>query len=142
MDEYLKVLLEEVELAEKENEIPISAIIVKDGKIISRSHNSRISSTCVLDHAEVKAIIDAEKSLGDWRLNGCDLYVTLEPCKMCTSIIREARIDNVYYFIKRSENKVQFYKTNICSINDESTSFYVEKFKSKMSDFFKLSGKR
>lgn len=142
MDKYLDILLSEVNQAEIENEIPVAAIIVKDGKIIAKSHNSRLKSNRVISHAEVNAIILAEEYIGDWRLNGCDMYVTLEPCEMCMHIIREARIDNVYYLLERQKNKHQFNKTNICSFAENYKDKRIEKYKKKLGDFFKLSGKR
>lgn len=142
MNSYLEVLAEELRKSEAENEVPIAAIIVKSGKIIAKSHNTRAESGNVLGHAEINCIIEASKYLGDWRLNGCDLYVTLEPCEMCKSVIRESRIDNVYFLIERLSYKHQFYKTNFSSISNEIDDMYLSDYKKKMSDFFKLNGKR
>lgn len=142
MNKYIEVLLEEIENAELENEVPIAAIIVKSGKIIAKSHNSRVKCGNVLGHAEINAIILASEILGDWRLNGCDMYVSLEPCDMCMSVIREARINNVFFLINRLENKHQFLKTNIRSIKDEVDEKVINNYKQKMGDFFKLNCKR
>ena len=78
-------------------ETPIGAVIVKDGKIISRAYNKRETKKNALLHAEITAIDKACKKLGGWRLCGCDIYVTLEPCPMCAGAIVQARIDNVYF---------------------------------------------
>ena len=87
----------------------MGAVVVKDNKIISSAHNVRQSKCDVTGHAEIKAIIKAAKKQKDWRLDGYELYVTLEPCAMCQKIIEEARIKKVYYI--RSANKK--HKTNV-----------------------------
>lgn len=93
---YMKVALKEAKKAYQKDEVPIGAIIVKDGKIIARAHNLRESSNQAIAHAEILAIQKACKKLGAWRLENCDLYVTLEPCAMCTGAIINARIKNLY----------------------------------------------
>ena len=97
---YMKIAYKEAEKAYKENEIPIGAVIVCDGKVLSRAHNKRDSSNIVTRHAEIIAIEKACKKLGTWRLEGCELYVTLEPCVMCTGAIMHARIKRVIYGAK------------------------------------------
>lgn len=82
------------------NEVPIGAVVVKDGQIIGRGHNMREHFQDVTYHAEMLAIMEACATLHSWRLEGCDLYVTLEPCIMCSGAIINARIDNVYYGAK------------------------------------------
>lgn len=83
--------------AYKKGEVPIGAIIVKDNKIIARAYNNREKSQIATNHAEVIAINKACKKLKSWRLENCDLYVTLKPCPMCAGAIVNARIKNVYY---------------------------------------------
>ncbi len=78
-------------------ETPIGAVIVRDGKIISRGYNKRETKKNSLCHAEISAINKACKKLGGWRLPGCTLYVTLEPCCMCSGAIIQSRIENVYF---------------------------------------------
>lgn len=78
-------------------EVPVGAVIVKDGRVIARGYNKRESKRNALMHAEIIAIDRACKKLDGWRLSGCDLYVTLEPCPMCTGAIINARIENVFY---------------------------------------------
>jgi len=85
------------EEAGKEGEIPVGAVIVKDGKIIATGRNRREKNKNALHHAELEAIDCACKALGSWRLNDCDLYVTLEPCPMCAGAIINARIKTVYF---------------------------------------------
>ncbi len=106
-DNYMKVAIEEAFKAYKKNEVPVGAVIVKNGEIISEAYNRKEERRCVIEHAEITAIMKASKKLQNWRLNGCDMYVTLEPCPMCASAIKQARIDRVYYLFDSTscENK-------------------------------------
>lgn len=79
------------------NEIPIAAIVVKDGEILASAHNLKETLNDVTAHAEILAIREAEKKLGNWRLDGCELYVNLEPCPMCATAIINSRISAVYF---------------------------------------------
>ena len=83
--------------AYKKNEVPVGAIIVKDDKIIGSGHNSVISDCSVSAHAEINAINEASRFIKNYRLNGCDMYVTLEPCHMCAKAIVDARLDTLYF---------------------------------------------
>lgn len=76
-------------------EVPVGCVIVKDGEIVARGYNRRNTKKTTLAHAEIAAIDKASKKLGDWRLEGCTLYVTLEPCQMCSGAIVQSRIDKV-----------------------------------------------
>lgn len=78
-------------------DIPVGCVIVRDGQIIARGHNTREHADKATGHAEINAIENACRALGDWRLDGCSLYVTLEPCPMCAGAIRGARLEAVYY---------------------------------------------
>lgn len=93
--DYIEEALKEAESAYNEGEIPVGAIIVKDGAIIARAHNLRETLKSPLAHAEIIAINMAAKAVGDWRLNGCKMYVTLEPCPMCAGAILQSRISEV-----------------------------------------------
>lgn len=93
----MQAALKQARLSLLEDEVPIGAVVVHNGKIISRAHNTRNKSRNAVCHAEVLAISRACKKLGDWRLGGCDLYVTLEPCVMCLGACFNARIANVYF---------------------------------------------
>ncbi|NMA86612.1 MAG: nucleoside deaminase [Tissierellia bacterium] len=96
MDEkYMRKALEEAHKALSTYEVPIGAIIVYKGEIIGRGHNKRESLRDPLAHAEMIAIKEASKNLGNWRLMGCTLYVTIEPCPMCAGAIINSRIDRV-----------------------------------------------
>jgi tRNA(adenine34) deaminase len=95
--EFMEEAISEAKLAEDIDEVPIGAVIVKDGKIIARAHNTRETSKCATHHAEILAIEEACRTLGGWRLPETTLYVTLEPCAMCAGAIINARIPTVVY---------------------------------------------
>ena len=95
-EEFLNAAIEEAKTALLVGEVPVGAVIVKDGKIISRAHNLRETLRNPLAHAEVLAIKKACEVVGDWRLTGCELYVTLEPCPMCAGAIVQSRIKRVH----------------------------------------------
>lgn len=132
-EEYFNVLIKLAKKAVKNNEVPISALIVKDNKIIAKAYNKRNKSKYILDHAEMLAIKKASRKLKDWRLNNCDIYVTLKPCKICEAAINQARIKNVYYLLDKSENKKEYYKTNYAKANN---SMYNEEYKAILKGFF------
>tara|TARA_B110001450_G_C17620099_1_gene480844 strand:- start:246 stop:704 length:459 start_codon:yes stop_codon:yes gene_type:complete len=85
------------ELAFKENEVPVGAVVVKDGQIIGKGHNQVIAHNSVTSHAEINAINDASQNTNNYRLNDCNIFVTLEPCHMCAKAIVDARISNLYF---------------------------------------------
>lgn len=94
-EKYMKEAIKQAKKAEKLGEVPIGCVIVKDGEIIGRGYNRRNTDKSTLSHAEISAIKKASKKLGDWRLEGCTLYVTLEPCQMCAGAIVQARLSEV-----------------------------------------------
>lgn len=116
------------------NEVPVAAIIVKDNKFISKAYNKVNKTNNILDHAEIIAINKAEKKLKNWRLNECELYVTLEPCSMCKEIIKKSRINKVYYYIKqnnyKTENEVNY---ELLSNNNNFSNILSDFFKNKRS---------
>lgn len=98
MDEkikFMKEALKEAQKSYKKEEIPVGAIIVKDGKIIARGHNLKETKADPTKHAEIIAIQKACKKLQTWRLTGCTMYVTLEPCSMCAGSLIQSRLDKV-----------------------------------------------
>ena len=98
MDEkYMQIALEEARAAAEMDEVPVGACIVKNGKIIARAHNMREASADPTAHAEVIAIREAARVLKNWRLTGCTLYVTLEPCAMCTGAAINARLARIVF---------------------------------------------
>jgi tRNA(adenine34) deaminase len=101
MDErYMKEALAEAALAAEAGEVPVGAVMVHNGEIIARTHNTRETEKNALHHAEVLAIDAACRRLGGWRLSDCTLYVTLEPCPMCGGAILNARVGRVVYGAK------------------------------------------
>ena len=95
--EFMKSALSLGKRAAVEGEVPVGAVVVKGGEIVGRGFNKRETHNSPIGHAEIEAIHNAAKNLGDWRLNGCDIYVTLEPCPMCAGAIINARIDRVFF---------------------------------------------
>ena len=128
-DIIIKELNKLLDRAIKHNEVPVAALIVYDNKIIAKSYNKVEKTNSVLNHAEINVIKKANKILNNWRLDNCELYITLEPCEMCKSIIKKSRIKKVYYYSKQNE-----YKTE----NDPNYEFIKNKlFSDKLSNFFK-----
>lgn len=95
--EFMKEALAEAKLAEAKGEVPVGAVIVKNGNIIAKGHNLREEKQNALSHAEIECINKACKVLGTWRLEGCEMYVTLEPCPMCTGAIINSRISTLVF---------------------------------------------
>jgi len=96
-ERFMREAIRQAKKAYNIEETPIGAVIVKDGKIIARAYNQRETKKNSLYHAEILAIRKACKKLGGWRLPGCSLYVTLEPCPMCAGAIIQSRIEHVYF---------------------------------------------
>lgn len=96
-EQFMRSAMAEAHQAELLNEVPIGAVVVKDGHIIGAGHNMREKYQQTVYHAEILAIMEACDALHSWRLEDCDLYVTLEPCIMCSGAIIHSRIKNVYY---------------------------------------------
>ena len=95
--DYMKQALELAKAAAGAGEVPVGAIVVKDGEIIGQGYNNRESKNLSTAHAEVIAIEEACRKMGAWRLNGCTVYVTLEPCIMCAGLMHQARIDRCVF---------------------------------------------
>lgn len=94
---YMSEALKEAKKAYEIDEVPVGAVIIKDGKIIAKAHNLKEKKQLATAHAEILAIEKASKKMKNWRLEGCELFVTLKPCKMCRQVIKETRIKHVYY---------------------------------------------
>ena len=94
---YMRMALAEAEAALAENEVPVGAVIVHEDRVIAAAHNQREALRDPTAHAEMIAITQAAQALGAWRLTGCSLYVTLEPCPMCAGAIIQARLPQVIY---------------------------------------------
>lgn len=96
-EKWMKEAIKQAKKAAQKDEVPIGCVIVKDDQIIARAYNKREMRQCSTAHAEILAIEKACKKLGSWRLEDCDLYVTLEPCPMCSGAIIQSRIRNVIF---------------------------------------------
>ena len=98
MDEkYMRRAIEVAKQGEEYDEVPIGCVVVKDGEIIAEAHNRKEENKSALCHAEMLALAEAAGKIGDWRLYGCDVYVTLEPCAMCAGAMINSRVDNVFF---------------------------------------------
>lgn len=112
MEEALKEALEAYQLGE----VPVGCVIVKDDSIIARGHNERETSQHVFMHAEMKAMDEACRKLGSWRLDGCTVYVTLEPCAMCAGTMIQSRVERLVYASKEPKSGVHQSLTNIFAL--------------------------
>ena len=95
-EKYMKEAIKQAKKALALDEVPIGCVIVYEDKIIARGYNRRLTDKNTLSHAELNAIRKASKKLGDWRLDDCEMYITLEPCQMCAGAIVQSRIKKVY----------------------------------------------
>ena len=110
MKDFMIEALKEAKKAYKKNEVPVGAVIVKNGKIIAKGRNKREKTQNALHHAEVIAINKACKKLKSWRLDDAEIYVTLEPCPMCAGAIANARIKKVIYSAQDASNNEEINK--------------------------------
>ncbi len=115
-EKFMRAALKEAQKAYVEDEVPIGAVIVKDGKIISRGHNTREKDHLVISHAEINALKKASKKLKDWQLVNSSIYITVEPCPMCAAALYQSHIERVVYGttnIKEGaiESLMKLYKT-------------------------------
>ena len=126
------------------NEVPIGCVIVKNNEIISYGYNLKESTNFIINHAEIIAIKDAEEKIHNWRLEDCDLYVTLDPCPMCASAIKQARIKNVFSALNNSDDENLEIINSIFQKNDKVnpkvnffTNIDAERSKKLLNSFFK-----
>ena len=103
-NKFMLRAIENAKIAFKNGDVPVGAVIVKDGEIIAEAYNEREHLAKATSHAEILAIERACQNLGRWRLSDCEMYVTLEPCPMCAGAILNARIGKVYYALKESNS--------------------------------------
>ena len=129
-------------IAFNENEVPVGAIVVKDGEIIGKGFNQVISKNSIASHAEINAINDASETLKNYRLNNCDIYVTLEPCHMCAKAIVDARMNHVYFAAREPktgaiESIDKFFEKSHLNHKVNSSGGYLEGESSKLlKEFF------
>ena len=126
---YMDLAYKECLKALKNNEIPVGAVVVKDNKILAKSHNNRQKKHIIIGHAEINAIIKAEKKIKDWRLDGCEMYVTLYTYDMSTIIIDNSKINKIYYLCDNEISKLNK-DNNYIKINDNY------EYKELLKDFF------
>lgn len=117
MNNFMIDAVNEAKKAYKKGEIPVGAVIVKDGEVIARAHNMREKKQSSLAHAEILCIDKACKKLNNWRLEGCQMYVTLEPCAMCAGALTQSRIDKVYFGAFDKKNGCVGSISNVLDIN-------------------------
>ncbi len=135
MEKYIQLLYKLARKAARNGDVPVSAIILKNDRIIATGYNNRQKKSVVLGHAEVNAIIKAERKLGDFRLNDCILLTTLKPCKMCQSIIEAARIKEIYYILDQ-KGVESYQKANFKQLNHKDNVF-IDKYQLLFDDFFR-----
>lgn len=142
MNEFMQKAIELAKASASEGEVPVGAVIVKDGEIVGKGRNRREIGKNALYHAEIEAIDNACKKLGGWRLWQCDLYVTLEPCPMCAGAIINSRIKNVYFgaYDKKAGSFGSVADFNTLPYNHKPQIYggiMEEECASLLSDFFK-----
>lgn len=129
--------LEQAKIANQLTEIPIGAVVVKDNEIIASGYNLRETTTKISQHAEINAMEKAMKKLGTWKLDGCELYVTVEPCLMCYGAILQSRIDKVYIGSKQLDFKKTTYRFYIQKPELKIEEVLIDECQEIMQDFFK-----
>ncbi len=122
--EYMLVALEEARAAAEEGEIPVGAVLVKDGKVLACTHNRREATGNPMHHAEVLALEDGAARLGGWRLEGSTLYVTLEPCPMCAGALVQARVGRLVFGARDLNLGAAGSRYNL--VHDETTHHRIE----------------
>ena len=132
MKDPIKVIKKLANYADKIDEIPIGAVIIKDNEIIAGAFNSMENEQSSLAHAEMKVIRIAQKKLKNWRLDGCELYVTLEPCLMCSGAIHFSRIKRVTFLLSSND-----YSLNDLPLNIELINLDDQNYKKQLQSFFK-----
>jgi tRNA(adenine34) deaminase len=138
MNDFMNLALKQALKAYKKQEVPIGAIVVKNGKIISKAYNKKENKQITTKHAEIIAIERACKKLKTWHLDGCEIYTTMEPCLMCYGAIEQSRISKIYYGLKNMnfgfkskyniETKLQVCE---CKISNEYIDYIKSFFKEK-----------
>jgi len=131
-DKIIKQLIEEAKKSLKTDDVPVGAIIIENGKILSKAHNTREKTHKITGHAEINAIEKACKIKKTWHLEGCELYVTLEPCKMCLEVIKQAKIKKIKY-LSNQEKKVKESQIEMIKLEtvENSSELLKEFFKNK-----------
>lgn len=119
--------------AYNKGEIPVSALLIRNNKIVAQAYNQKEKKYDITAHAEILTIKKSAKKLRRWNLSDCDLYVTLKPCSMCMEIIKQSRIRNVFYLLDKLDYKHDFTKTKLQKINYDLDK---ENYQQLLSKFF------
>ena len=141
-EKYMREAVKEAQKAYDKLEVPVGAVIVKDGKIIARAYNQKETKFDTTKHAEILAIQKASKKLKSWRLIDCEMYVTLEPCPMCAGAIIQSRIKKVYYGVSDEKtgavgSKLNLFKDYKFNHNVEvENGILTDKCKELLQNFF------
>lgn len=142
---FMKIAVEESNQAALEGEIPVGAVIVKNNNIISKAHNMKEQLKCCTKHAEILAIENANAIINDWRLNDCEMYITMEPCIMCCGALIQSRISKIYYLVDNKKfggvgnshyllkNNLYNHQLNVEKLNNE---FLEANVKENLKKFF------
>lgn len=140
---YMDMAIEEAKKAFEEDEVPVGCVIVKNNQVLALTHNRKEQMNSATKHAEILAIEEASSKLNNWRLDGCDVYITLEPCPMCASALKQARVSHIFCGLSNSDFRnyeivlkiLESDKNNVSVpiINDLA----VEKVDKIMKDFFR-----
>ena len=131
--DYMKIALMEARKAYRNNEVPVGAVLVQNNKILAKAHNNKEKKKCSLEHAELIVIKKACGKCDNWRLMDSTLYVTLEPCPMCASAIKQSRIERVVYLLDNNNYNIQNIVNDILILEDANKP--VEKCKLDISKF-------
>ena len=140
---YMDMAIIEAKKAVEKGEVPVGCVIVKGDQVLSKSYNMKETLMCATKHAEIIALEKASEVLDNWRLEGCDVYVTLEPCPMCASALKQARVNHIYCGLSNLDknNGVIIKQILACDKNNSEVLFTsdlaVEKVKLLMRAFFK-----
>ena len=139
---YMDIAYQEALKAFSNDEVPIGAVIVQNGKIIAKAYNKKEKHNCCISHAEILAIQKASLKLHNWRLENCDMYVTLEPCPMCASALKQARVNHIYCGLSNSDSNNFKIISEILKKDKNNKEVFitnnlaVEKVNSLMKEFF------
>ena len=136
---YMKLALTEAEKSQETDDVPVGAVIVRNNKVISKAHNRKEYTQIVTGHAEILAIEKACKRNGNWRLDDCTIYVTLEPCLMCYGAILQSRISKIVYAVPSPKYGFTNYIDNSLKKKDKITivcGIYEEKSQKMLKEFF------
>lgn len=140
---YMDMAIEEARKAFEEDEVPVGCVIVKNNQILALTHNRKEQMNSATKHAEILAIEEASSKLNNWRLDGCDVYITLEPCPMCASALKQARVSHIFCGLSNSDFRNYEIVLKILESDKNNASvpiindLAVEKVDKIMKDFFR-----